>query len=182
MTSYSGSFWLSFSGGISGGGWFNASLTSSLTLQDMILGGGMLSGTLYGGGTLNITGYSDTEGTISDSVGINFGPTPFSAPLDQFNLQLSQTVPEFGFSWTETNSFDALVRAEEELGPLFALVERAGEGQLRLSEIAALFWHCLADRADLTREAVGDSVVAMGLAEAAKPLRVLLGEILRGRQ
>lgn len=79
-------------------------------------------------------------------------------------------------------SFDALVRAEEELGPLFALVERAGEGQLRLSEIAALFWHCLADRADLTREAVGDSVVAMGLAEAAKPLRVLLGEILRGRQ
>lgn len=78
-------------------------------------------------------------------------------------------------------SFDALVRAEEELGPLFALVERAGEGQLRLSEIAALFWHCLADRADLTREAVGDSVVAMGLAEAAKPLRVLLGEILRGR-
>ena len=79
-------------------------------------------------------------------------------------------------------SFDALVRAEEDLGPLFALVERAGEGQLRLSEIAALFWHCLADRADLTREAVGDSVVAMGLAEAAKPLRVLLGEILRGRQ
>ena len=79
-------------------------------------------------------------------------------------------------------SFDALVRAEEELGPLFALVERAGEGQLRLSEIAALFWHCLADRADLTREAVGEAVLAMGLAEAAKPLRVLLGEILRGRQ
>ena len=52
-------------------------------------------------------------------------------------------------------SFDALVRAEEELGPLFALVERAGEGQLRLTEIAGLFWHCLADRAELTREAVG---------------------------
>lgn len=78
-------------------------------------------------------------------------------------------------------SFDALVRAEEELGPLFALVERAGEGQLRLSEIAALFWHCLADRADLMREAVGEAVLAMGLAEAARPLRVLLGEILRGR-
>lgn len=79
-------------------------------------------------------------------------------------------------------SFDALVRAEEELGPLFALVERAGEGQLRLAEIAALFWHCLADRADLTREVVGESVLAMGLVEAARPLRVLLGEILRGRQ
>jgi hypothetical protein len=78
-------------------------------------------------------------------------------------------------------SFDALVRAEEELGPLFALVERAGEGQLRLAEIAGLFWHCLADRGGLTREALGEAVLAMGLAEAAKPLRVLLGEILRGR-
>lgn len=78
-------------------------------------------------------------------------------------------------------SFDALVRAEGELGPLFALVERAGEGQLRLAEIAALFWHCLAERAGLTRDAVGEAVLAMGLAEAAKPLRALLGEILRGK-
>lgn len=78
-------------------------------------------------------------------------------------------------------SFDALVRAEEELGPLFALVERAGEGQLKLAEIAGLFWHCLADRAGLSREGVGEAVLALGLAEAARPLRVLLGEILRGR-
>lgn len=78
-------------------------------------------------------------------------------------------------------SFDALVRAEEELGPLFALVERAGEGQLKLAEIAGLFWHCLADRTDITREAVGDAVLTMGLAGAARPLRVLLGEILRGK-
>lgn len=78
-------------------------------------------------------------------------------------------------------SFDALVRAEEELGPLFALVQRAGEGQLRLSEIAGLFWHCLAEPAGLTRARVGEAVVAMGLAEATRPLRVLLGEILRGR-
>ena len=77
-------------------------------------------------------------------------------------------------------SFDALVRAEEDLGPLFALVERAGEGQLRLAEIAGLFWHCLAEPAGLTRESVGKAVLAMGLAEAAKPLRMLLGEILRG--
>ncbi len=78
-------------------------------------------------------------------------------------------------------SFDALVRAEEELGPLFALVERAGEGRLRLAEIAALFWHCLAAPAGVTRERVGEAVVTIGLAQAAKPLRVLLGEILRGR-
>ena len=77
-------------------------------------------------------------------------------------------------------SFAALVSAEEELGPLFALVERAGTGQLRLSEMAALFWHCLAERGDLTREMVGETVARLGLAAAAKPLRVLLGQILQG--
>ena len=77
-------------------------------------------------------------------------------------------------------SFAALVSAEEELGPLFALVERAGTGQLRLSEMAALFWHCLAERGDLTREVVGETVARLGLAAAAKPLRVLLGQILQG--
>jgi len=79
-------------------------------------------------------------------------------------------------------SFAALVAAEEELGPLFALVERAGRGELRLSEMAALFWHCLAGRDGLSREQVGEAVLALGLAEASKPLRVLLGEILRGRE
>ena len=77
-------------------------------------------------------------------------------------------------------SFDALVRAEEELGPLFALVERAGDGELRLAEIVALFWHCLANRESIGREAVGEAVMAQGLAASAKPLRVLLGEILKG--
>jgi hypothetical protein len=78
-------------------------------------------------------------------------------------------------------SFAALVAAEEELGSLFALVERAGEGGLRLSEMAALFWHCLADRGELAREDVGEAVIALGLAGCAVPLRTLLGEILRGR-
>jgi hypothetical protein len=77
-------------------------------------------------------------------------------------------------------SFTALVAAEDELGPLFALVERAGTGQLRLAEMTALFWHCLAERDGLTREQVGDAVVELGLAAATKPLRVLLGQILQG--
>lgn len=77
-------------------------------------------------------------------------------------------------------SFAALVAAEEELGPLFALVERAGAGQLRLAEMAALFWHCLASREGLTRDDVGDAVLQQGLAAASKPLRVLLGQILQG--
>jgi tail tube GTA-gp10-like protein len=78
-------------------------------------------------------------------------------------------------------SFAALVAAEEELGSLFALVERAGDGRLRLSELAALFWHCLAARDGLTREQVGEAVVEQGLAGCAAPLRALLGQILRGR-
>lgn len=78
-------------------------------------------------------------------------------------------------------TFAALVAAEEELGPLFALVERAGAGQLGLAEMAALFWHCLADRTGLTREAVGEAVVEQGLADCATPLRALLGAILQGR-
>jgi hypothetical protein len=77
-------------------------------------------------------------------------------------------------------SFAALVAAEEELGPLFALVERAGQGGLRIAEIAALFWHCLAERENASREEIGEAVVAMGLARCATPLRALLGEILRG--
>ena len=76
-------------------------------------------------------------------------------------------------------SFAALVAAEDELGSLFALVERASEGKLRLTELAALFWHCLADR-DVTREQVGEAVAAQGLAACAKPLRTLLQQILQG--
>ena len=78
-------------------------------------------------------------------------------------------------------TFDALVRAEEELGSLFALVERAGEGRLKLGEIAALFWFCLAQPGTASREEIGEAVLGMGLASAAKPLKTLLGQILRGR-
>lgn len=78
-------------------------------------------------------------------------------------------------------TFTALVAAEDELGPLFALVERAGSGELRLSEMATLFWHCLAESDGPTREQIGEAVLAVGLAEAARPLRVLLGQILQGR-
>ena len=77
-------------------------------------------------------------------------------------------------------TFAALVAAEEELGPLFALVERAASGELRLSEMTALFWHCL-DDGGLTREELGEAVLALGLAACAAPLRALLGQILQGR-
>lgn len=77
-------------------------------------------------------------------------------------------------------TFAALVAAEEELGSLFALVERAGAGELKLAEMAALFWHCLAEPEALTREAIGEAVARQGLAACAAPLRTLLGQILKG--
>lgn len=79
-------------------------------------------------------------------------------------------------------SFEALVAAEEELGSLFELVERAAAGSLKLGEIVALFWHCLADRPQgLTRERVGGAIAELGLANATPILRVVLTQILQGR-
>lgn len=79
-------------------------------------------------------------------------------------------------------SFAALVAAEGELGPLFGLVERAAEGRLALAEMTALFWHCLHGRPEsLTREALGEAIVELGLARAAPVLRIVLGQILQGR-
>ena len=76
-------------------------------------------------------------------------------------------------------SFAALVAAEVELGPLFAMCERAAAGGLTLAEMAALLWHCAQDpgpRADFA-----EALVAGGLANATPALRVLLGQILAGQ-
>jgi hypothetical protein len=79
-------------------------------------------------------------------------------------------------------SFAALVAAEAELGPLFALVERAAGGELTLAEMAGLFWHCLAERPEgLTRDAFGEALLGGGLAGATPALRTLLEQILAGR-
>ncbi|MEA3040934.1 MAG: hypothetical protein QOC65_423 [Sphingomonadales bacterium] len=87
-----------------------------------------------------------------------------------------------GETLTLRPSFEALVAAEEELGPLFALVERAAGGGLKLSEMAALFWHCAAQRPEgLTRQRVGAAIAERGLARTTPILKVLLTQILQGR-
>jgi len=79
-------------------------------------------------------------------------------------------------------SFEALVAAEEELGPLFGLVERAADGALKVSEMAALFWHCVNGRAEhCTRDKIGAAIVEAGLAKVTPVLKVLLTQILQGR-
>lgn len=78
-------------------------------------------------------------------------------------------------------SFAALVAAEEELGPLLTLVERAGAGELRLSEMVALFWHCRHAWPDaIRREDVGEAIAAQGLSAITPVLRVILRQILAG--
>lgn len=87
-----------------------------------------------------------------------------------------------GAAVTLRPSFGALVAAEEELGPLFALVERAADGKLTLGEMAALFWHCLVERdMALTRDALGEAIVAVGLARATPVLKAILQQILAGK-
>lgn len=79
-------------------------------------------------------------------------------------------------------TFAALVAAEGEVGPLFALVERASEGRLALAEMVALFWHCRHDAPPaLTRDDFAEGVAAGGLAAATPALKLLLAQILAGR-
>ena len=53
-------------------------------------------------------------------------------------------------------------------------------GELRLHEMAALFWHCLVEREELAREKVGEALMHCGIAEASKRLRTILTQILQG--
>lgn len=79
-------------------------------------------------------------------------------------------------------TFSALAAAEEELGSLFSLVERAADGCLTLSEIAALFDHLAVERPNsINRAMIGEAVVELGLAKVAPILRLVLGQILKGR-
>lgn len=83
--------------------------------------------------------------------------------------------------WILRPTFGALVAAEEELGSLFALVERAASGSLKLSEMVGLFWHCLRDETGPTREEVGEAVAKAGLAAVTPALKTLIEQILAGR-
>lgn len=79
-------------------------------------------------------------------------------------------------------SFGALIAAEEELGSLFTLVERAAKGELRLQQIAALFDHLSRGRPEgVTRERIGDAVVERGLVGISPTLKLVLAQILQGR-
>lgn len=77
-------------------------------------------------------------------------------------------------------TFEALVAAEEELGSLFALVERAADGSLTIAEMAALVWHCTPAEGRPDRSTVGTALIEMGLAKATEPVRAILSQVVRG--
>ncbi|MFC3098244.1 gene transfer agent family protein [Alteraurantiacibacter palmitatis] len=106
-------------------------------------------------------------------------PAPGQRPANPVRGEASLAVA--GTAILLRPSFAALVAAEGELGPLFALVERAADGRLGLAETATLFWHCAVPQGAVTREELGEAVLEMGLAAASTPLRQLLGQILQGR-
>ena len=79
-------------------------------------------------------------------------------------------------------TFTALVAAEGEIGPLFAAVERAAGGKIKLDELVALLWHCLAPGAPpLTRETFAEAIVNAGLSAVTPVLKTLLTQILAGK-
>jgi hypothetical protein len=74
------------------------------------------------------------------------------------------------------------LRLNRSWNPLFALVERASQGRLSLSEIAALFDHLSRGRPKaITRERIGEAIVESGLAAITPVLRTILCQILQGR-
>ncbi|MEO0462320.1 MAG: gene transfer agent family protein [Pseudomonadota bacterium] len=85
-----------------------------------------------------------------------------------------------GSAYVLRPSFENLVAAEAELGSLFALVERASDGALTLSEMTALIWHCLPGEARPERDAVGRAVLSIGLLQATAPVRLILAQVLQG--
>lgn len=76
-------------------------------------------------------------------------------------------------------SFAALVAAEEEAGALGTLLERAAAGDVRLRDMAALFWAC-ADPPPGDRAAFEAALVAEGLAALLPAYRALLARVFAG--
>lgn len=73
-------------------------------------------------------------------------------------------------------SFSALVAAEAEVGSLFRLLDRAAAGDLRLSDVGALFWHCAVAAGD-QRDIFESELLGAGPSALLEPYRALLTAI-----
>jgi len=70
-------------------------------------------------------------------------------------------------------SFSALVAAENEIGSLFQLLDRAAAGDVRLADLGPLFWHCCASEFD-SRAAFESALLRQGPAALLPSYRALL--------
>lgn len=73
-------------------------------------------------------------------------------------------------------TFAALLAAEAELGSLFRLLDRAASGDVRLADMAALFWHCAVE-ADCERATFEADLLAAGTPRLLEAYRTLLGAV-----
>lgn len=73
-------------------------------------------------------------------------------------------------------SFSALVAAEAEVGSLFRLLDRAASGDVRLTDMGALFWNC-AQSQDAERSFFEGELLAAGPSTLLTPYRALLTAI-----
>ena len=79
-------------------------------------------------------------------------------------------------------TFTALIAAEAEIGPLFAIIEQAAASKIKLGDLVALLWHCLAPGAPpLTRESFAEAIVEAGMSAVTPALKTLLTQILAGK-
>jgi hypothetical protein len=80
-------------------------------------------------------------------------------------------------------TFSALVAAESEVGSLLALLDRAGEGDVRLGDMGPLFWHAsAAGGCSQDRAAFEAQLVEVGLAAVMPAYRLLLASVFGGRE
>jgi hypothetical protein len=78
-------------------------------------------------------------------------------------------------------SYAALVSAEADIGSLFALVECASNGNLKMHDMIALLWHCRVDvPVTLTLEAFGAVCLEAGLSQITPVFRQLIQQALGG--
>ena len=111
--------------------------------------------------------------------GAPIAPPASAAPANPARGETTLTLA--GQAMTVRPSFAALVAAEQEVGPLFALVETAAAGKLTLADTVALIFHCLVDKpGDMTRSSLGDAIVSAGITVLTPVLQTLLGQILKG--
>lgn len=129
----------------------------------------------------------ETHNPVNRACGLSVASVAHAEDGEAFNVSANAARGEAmitvaGEQWLLRPTFTALVAVEEELGSLFALVERAAAGGLKLTELVALFWQCcvVRDGVKPSREQIGEAITGQGLAAVTPQLRLLLEAVLKG--